>query len=321
MNATKVFSNTTKYGFRIVLQKIIKIVVSFASTRRILNSIYLGLNSRKRSVFHTLFAKIFVDTNDDASDGVWKVVFAGKSILMPLNSSRMWLDWDSAVSIIGHDIDVKETYEAIINSHSEKPDIFVDIGANYGTHSLLFLVHEISTLTFEPNSSCHDYFIEMCKLNNVKPKLEHMALGEEHGYVELAYPMNETWLGTTESTSMKRLGKVKTLEMERVEQVLLDSYLPSFRGKRVLIKIDTEGNELAVLLGATKIIREVQPKIIFESWDGDERSKIFSFFDSEKYSIYSLPWAPYSDAHSLASEEYIESSATNFIAIPTAYRL
>ncbi|CAA9891487.1 conserved hypothetical protein [Candidatus Methylobacter favarea] len=76
---------------------------------------------------------------------------------MPLTSERFWLDWDTAVSITGHDIEIKQTYEALIGS-SEPPELFIDIGANYGTHSLLFLVHQIKTITFEPNASCHDFF-------------------------------------------------------------------------------------------------------------------------------------------------------------------
>ena len=40
------------------------------------------------------------------------------------------------VSIVGHDIEVKETYAALIAS-DHRPTLFLDVGANYGLHSIL----------------------------------------------------------------------------------------------------------------------------------------------------------------------------------------
>jgi hypothetical protein len=66
----------------------------------------------------------------------------------------MWLDWFLALATLGDDSTVKKTYAAIVSS-SRKPDLFLDVGANYGTHSLLFLAHGIRTWSFEPNARCY----------------------------------------------------------------------------------------------------------------------------------------------------------------------
>ncbi len=237
---------------------------------------------------------------------------------MPLTSAHFWLDWERAVSIVGHDVEVQQTYEAIIGSSSKRPTLFIDIGANYGTHSLLFLVHGIKTITFEPNSLCHDYFMQICKLNHVTPTLENLALGASQGVVELAYPKRDTSLGSINTNIIKILSQSQELAIEKVTLKTLDNYFPKIEHNRTLIKIDTEGNELAVLEGATKTIQEVQPVIIFEcwTWNSNERTKIFDFFGSKNYSLYHLPWTPEYKAESLTFDHFLASSSTNFIAVP-----
>jgi hypothetical protein len=39
--------------------------------------------------------------------GQWTVRFMNRDIVMPLNRESLWLNWDSAVSITGHDIEAK----------------------------------------------------------------------------------------------------------------------------------------------------------------------------------------------------------------------
>jgi FkbM family methyltransferase len=313
MKSISNFIKRTKKNTRIFT---VRLAISYSLSRRLLNVVYLKLTPVQRSLFHREFAKIFRNTYVHGNSGTWEVVFHGKSILMPLTSERFWLDWDSAVSITGHDINVKETYNALINS-SEAPDFFIDIGGNYGTHSLLFLVHHIKTMTFEPNTSCHDYFREICKLNRVTPKLEPVALGERDGYVELSYPERDTWLGSIDAEVIKSLASTQELVKKKVGMKKLDDYLPQIENKQTLIKIDTEGNELAVLRGAVNTLQNILPKIIFECWGDDNRFGLFDFFAQHKYKIFNVPWDPVNKSQPLDFDQFIASSSTNFIAMPT----
>lgn len=314
MNAIviKIITGITKS----LIRNTVRSIAAFPLSRKVLNRVYLKLNSSQRAIFHSQFAKIFRNKHIQVSDGNWKVVFMKKTILMPLSSEQFWLDWDSAVSIIGYDIEVKQTYEALIGSSSEKPELFIDIGANYGTHSLLFLVHGIQTITFEPNSSCHGYFIKVCQLNHVTPKLEDVALGERQRIVELAYPKRNTWLGSIDTQVINKLNISKEMTVEKVQLKTVDDYFSEIEHKRTLIKIDTEGNELSVLQGAIRTLQEIGPMIIFESWQDNERSKIFDFFKILNYSIYNLPWDPKDKPAPLIYDTFMASSSTNFIAVP-----
>lgn len=143
VNAAKLIRNT-----------FVSCVAAFGRSRRLLNAVYLRLTPSQRSVFHKEFSKIFRNSSIRASSGSWKVMFANKLIRIPLDSEQFWLDWDTALSVAGQDIEIRETYEALIGS-SERPDLSIDIGAHYGTHSLLFLVHQIKTISVEPNTAWH----------------------------------------------------------------------------------------------------------------------------------------------------------------------
>lgn len=273
------------------LRNIVRLIAAYSWSRDWLNAVYLRLTPSQRSFFYQKYAKIFRSRYIHGRPGVWKINFLSKQILIPLTKERFWLDWDTAVSIVGHEIEIKETYAAIIDS-TDAPELFLDIGANYGTHSLLFLTHNIKTITYEPNSSCHDYFREICKLNGVKPRLEAVALGDSAGYVELTYPERDTWLGTTVKSIAEELATKQKVIKRTVEQKTIDDYLPEFGNQSIFIKIDTEGNEYNVLQGALKTLRKNKPKIIFECWGDSERKEVFRFFTAQGYSIYHLPWVP-----------------------------
>ena len=162
---------------RRAVQTGVKLAASSTCSRRFLNRCYLRLSHRYRWHFWRLFSDVFRDARARQRAGFWKVSFAGAVIDMPLTMATFGLDWVNAVSITGHDIDVKETYEAILLSPDDRPDLFIDVGGNFGTHSLLFLIQGIRTITFEPNRACHPYFLEVCRLNKLQPALESVALG------------------------------------------------------------------------------------------------------------------------------------------------
>lgn len=289
-------------------------IVARPSSRAALNVVYEKLGPAQRARFHKTFAKIFRgDHPRPAEKGFWTVRFAGKEIRVPLNPERLWLDWDTAVSILGHDLEIKESYAALLNS-PERPDLFVDVGANYGTHSLIFLVQGIETITFEPNGLCHEYFREACDLNGVKPQLEAVALGEADGVVELHYPERETWLGST----IANLEPGGVRNSRRVEQRTLDEYRPMLnRYRRILLKIDTEGSEEGVLKGGATVIGQLRPLIVFEALpNARARAALFELLSALGYDIAALPWTPKQPVQSLDIGSFSGAAATNFMARP-----
>lgn len=83
------------------------------------------------------------------------------------------------------------------------------------------------------------------------------------------------------------------IEQIEVEMNLLDNLIPA-ETNISLIKIDVEGAEYQVLLGATRILKESKPVVIFEFGLGasdrydTSPNMIYDFFNAYHYEIYSL---------------------------------
>ena len=294
-------------------KRILRRLILFRPTRGILNWLYLRLDRRRVSFVYGRTAKLFRDTRVEPTRGAWTTRLAGVSVRLPLRGDRLWLDWDQAVSFAGHEPAVKQTYRWFLEG-SERPAFFVDIGANYGTHSLLFLAAGVPTLTFEPNDTCHEYFREACALTGVVSDLQPLALGQSPGHVDLYFPPGQTWLGSTEPHVIERLRSEGALESRRVEIRCLDAYAERFADKRALVKIDAEGHELAILRGAQRVLREHRPYVIFEALPENDRAGVADVFAAAGYETMLLT---NDGVGSVASrEEYIACESSDFLAVP-----
>jgi FkbM family methyltransferase len=290
-------------------------VAAHRSALTLFNVLYRRLGTNVHAGLQSRFAKIFRDGDHALAEGRWVVKFAGRDITIPLRSDRAWLDWDAALSILGHEPAIKQTYSTLLMS-TARPDLFIDIGANYGMHSLLFLVCGVETIAFEPNRNCLSYIRELCKLNGVTPRLEHAALGAAHGRLELVFPERETWLGSLDPDVIKRLGTTDELRRESVSVRMLDDFLPQLEGRRVLIKIDVEELEHAVLTGAAETLRRHRPLILFETHRGKHRPPVFDLFEREGYRLAHIPLRPGEPLRMVSRDEFLGSDRDDFLAVP-----
>jgi FkbM family methyltransferase len=300
---------------RVAIEKTLLMMATRRSTLRALNAIYRRLGTPVHTWMQPRYAKLFRDGNHALAESRWELRFAGLPVVLPLHPWRAWLDWDAAFSLLGHESEIKRSYHALLKGPTP-PDLFVDIGGNYGMHSLLFLVCGVEALTFEPNSACHDYFREVCSLNAVRPRLEHAALGAEAGEVELYFPERETWLGSLDPDVIAELRGRTELRVERVAVRTLDEYERQFAGRRVLLKIDAEGHESAVLRGAERTIRTHRPLVIFEVHGERRRARVLEQFTAFGYRLAPLPIDPGQAIVALGPDEFMRASGDDYMAIP-----
>lgn len=302
-------------GMRRVVERIIFVLAARAWTLRLLNALYLRLGPSTQVGLHSRFAKIYREGQHRLARSTWTIPFAGHAIAIPMRPDQAWLDWDAALSLLGHERAIKDTYSTLISS-SRSPDLFVDVGANYGTHSLLFLKAGVETLTFEPNSTCHPYFREICAFNGVTPRLEHAALGSEDGQLELYFPERETWLGSLNPEVIQQLKSLPAVRSERVKVRRLDDYATLFEGRRALIKIDAEDYEYAVLSGASETLRRHRPLVVFEAHRGNGRRALFDLFGSLKYAIAYLPIVEGAPIRVADRDAFLVHPNDDFLAVP-----
>jgi FkbM family methyltransferase len=305
-----------KRGANAVTDHLARNLASRSSTRRLLNKIYNRLPSRQQEAIHSRFKALFYgDVGTRIEPGLWHNDFAGKQIISAISASQAGSDWDLALSILGHDAQVKQSYRNFIHA-PRRPELFIDIGANYGTHSILFLVHGVETISFEPNVLCYRRFRELCAMNNVVPRIEAVALGASSQSIDLSFPEGEEWLGSTQSDVIEVLRKTRPLQTRNVQQRRLDDLAPALSGHRdILIKIDTEGAEADVLEGGKAVIKEFYPTIIFECLDR-ARPKIFTLLQSLGYRITALPLCFGTVSPALEYTAFCNDARTNFGAVP-----
>ncbi len=300
-----------------------RFAVTHGPTRRILNSIYRPLSIERKARVFERYGAIFIGRTARCPPGDWSIPFASRDVRVPLRAEHMRLDWAHAIGLAGHDWPVKETYRRLLCSR-DRPAMFVDIGANFGTHSLLFLCHGIPTITVEPNALCHEYFRGLCRFNGIAGfRLEPVALGDEAKPVTLSFPVEETWLGTVSDAVREDLARHWSLESETVPQRRLDELLaPSLDelpAGRLLIKIDTEGAEERVLRGGSRTLQRARLLVVFESMGRHGRDALFALFGAAGYAIADLPWDPQERSSPHSAEAFRAVAATNFIAYPVEH--
>ena len=296
------------------LVSLIRFLAERRGTRRALNGYYSILPTASQVRFYGRFAKIFRERHVTFQDGSWCVRVGGKQLVVPLRSEYGWLDWDAALSIIGHDPEVKCTYRALAGLE-HPPRVAFDIGANYGTHSLFLLTLGIQTISFEPNPACHSYFRLVCERNRLGYRLEPAAMGATAGMIELWYPDREEWLGTTQLSVREHLtGNIREI---KASMTTVDDYSVAHGMQPDLIKIDVEGMDFDVLRGAARALRWNRPVVLFESRKSMGRIEFADFLADSGYRICLLPLVEAMRPRSLSRQEFLQSDQTNFGAVPT----
>jgi FkbM family methyltransferase len=281
-------------------------------TREVLNKLY-AMFPVTHTLLHRRYTMLPITLRHTSADGLWQLWFAGTRIVVPLRRDSFWLDWGFALGVLGHDAEVKRTYEMLLLS--DRPDLFIDIGANYGTHSMLMAAAGVPVLAFEPNPHClTEWTRAIMRLNRVASvQWESIALGNSNGRVKLTFPEHETWLGSIVPSVSEQVAQTRTTMLTLPVPIeRLDDRIDFTRGKRLLIKIDTEGAEQEVLLGAERTIKELRPKLIFESNDQAGRQELMRLLSEHGYGVFPLPYDPLGNPLGLTA--FAQSNATNFLA-------
>lgn len=147
-----------------------------------------------------------------------------------------------------------------------------DVGANVGAWSYsLGELHESAKIhAFEPNPQ--SFNILNTENKNRLHRLNKCAVGDKDGNITLYLPNNTT----SELCSVFPTGYPEETALD-VEMTTLDSYAKRNSINRInLIKIDVEGNELAVMKGSSRLLKLNQVDLIqFEFSRVSSSSRMF----------------------------------------------
>ena len=172
---------------------------------------------------------------------------------------------DERILEVVHEIRGENPEYAMMRAILCKGDTFIDVGANFGTFSLLAsrrVGPEGKVIAIEPQPRLAGLIRKSVELSEVaNARVIEAAIGSAPGVVTLLVPSNDTGrAGIFPAFSGK--GSHEGVQREVLTLDSLAAEIP--RGGRVFMKIDVEGSELAVLDGATEIVSTRKPVILVE---------------------------------------------------------
>jgi FkbM family methyltransferase len=130
---------------------------------------------------------------------------------------------------------------------------FIDVGANYGFYDVLVgrSNPQCKILAFEPIAANADILRRNLELSNIQADIFQVAVSDRPG--RTAFQVSEA----SDNSGFVANPNAQILETIDVEVVALDQSIDCIAEGPVLVKIDTEGNEVKVLEGMRRIIEKI----------------------------------------------------------------
>ncbi|GAC1528605.1 MAG: hypothetical protein NVS3B15_06460 [Sediminibacterium sp.] len=180
-----------------------------------------------------------------------------------------------------------------------KGSLAIDIGANTGDLTVpMSIAAGVNGLVIalDPNTQVFAVLSANAKLNKDKAHIVPLPFAATETDGEFYFASSEASFsngGLINDSSDNRHGKYKL--KEKIKGINLEKYLNDYYKDWLpelsLIKVDTEGNDLAVLKTLESIIATYKPNIlaeVFPTLTHDERTAMFNFFSKHGYRIYDI---------------------------------
>lgn len=164
-----------------------------------------------------------------------------------------------------------------------KEGVFIDVGANIGKYTMylarkLGKVGKVISIEPEPsNFSVLKKNISLNKLDNVKA-FNYACFSKN---TSLDFFVEKEGGGLHSIYKKDHHLKKMTVKAKTLDQIVREAKVTRVD----LIKIDTEGAELQVILGAKQILKKFKPAIVLESTEEENFNKIRKILLKAKYKI------------------------------------
>lgn len=215
-----------------------------------------------------------------------------------------------------HDVGLKRVQEFLIDRMGPS-SLYLDIGANIGVSSIYALACGRSCWLFEPNTALRPFVEKLFAANGyTTARLEDAALSDTAGETEF-FVSRSSFLSSFDQEHAAFEGDVIRVQVPRRT---LDSYLPELTAtaREIVVKIDVEGHELAVLRGALETLKQYRPPVMLEVlMNAAARSSAFTFMTGLGYACHGIVNAPRMTLIALSTEtEVIAFRDINFLFLP-----
>jgi len=173
------------------------------------------------------------------------------------------------------------------------PKLCIDVGANVGEYSLEILKRtDAHVIAFEPVPLTFLALKSNLSQYADRTVVENLGVASEEGYLEINFN-RDAMSHASFSTEVSGVGYLENGEVISVPVVTLDNYLDRSGIHNVdLVKIDVEGFEAEVFVGAARTLRVIRPRYIqIEfNWHQLFRNHTLNYFANQLdgYDVYQL---------------------------------
>lgn len=189
----------------------------------------------------------------------------GRAVSLRLWDQRFTLppEWYGAGKTVFAFRERQERELAFVTAKLKPGDLFIDVGANIGLYSVAAsrVVGPTGTvIACEPSTAAFDYLCRnAAATTNGNIECRRVAVTERAGQAILFEYPDKTRNSLGEGDGSTSSQRVKTTTLDTIVFSECDIKTPVS-----MIKIDVEGAEALVLRGASRVLREHSPVVIFE---------------------------------------------------------
>lgn len=203
-----------------------------------------------------------------------------KDMVIKTNIGRFFIrknTIDFKLANSAYELTVLKKFKSLLPSY----DLFIDVGANIGTYSLIAAREGKRCLAFEPIPDNFYSLKKNIELNKYGEFIQVFEFGLSDKKEKTNFNFDPLKPGASSIHPHKRMGKTITVQLEEFDKLELPELS---RAEKVLLKIDIEGMELNALKGMKKTLTAKENIcLIIESKHSGTKSLITLLNDCGKF--------------------------------------
>jgi FkbM family methyltransferase len=169
-----------------------------------------------------------------------------------------------------------------------KPNIFIDIGANFGVYSLRIskLFKMLKVITFEPVLTTFNKLKMNIKINNLGKRIKtyNVGLSNVNGLKKMVALKRRNYVQSGGFSFNIPKRKLTDEEITQYNKTIKGDEVLKFKKKKIVVKIDVEGYENKVLLGIKNLLKNNKILLQIEIFD-DNFKKINKFLLEKRFKL------------------------------------
>ena len=172
--------------------------------------------------------------------------------------------------------------------NKNKPNIFIDIGANFGVYSLRIskLFQMLRVVAFEPVLTTFNKLKMNIKINSLEKRIKtyNLGLSNTNGQKKMVALKRRNYIQSGGFSFNIPKRKLTNEEITQYHKTIKGDKVLKFKKKKVVVKIDVEGYESKVLLGIKNLLNNNKILLQIEIFD-DNFKKINKLLLEKKFKL------------------------------------